>query len=177
MTAIRAYGPGDPDAVRLVDRSVAFAACDPGSRGMVLAWRAGASSRWPCAPDRWVPITSNAGGADLAGRVCAELGVRVFVLEDQYLGRQTRNFATTKKLIFTAGILVGVVMARADLADVVSVHPATWQAGLPKHSESKKRAQLHANRILPTWLPSMGAALREGAADALGLADWFQGTT
>ena len=174
MTAIRAYRPGDPEAVRLVSRDVPFASLDPGSSGALLAWRQGAAARWPVEPDVAVPITSRAGGADIAARICARLGVSVLLVEDQFLGRLTKNFATTKRLIFTAGVVVGRIMEAADLADVVQVHPATWQVGLPKHSDSKERARLHAGRLLPGWLRGFrGAGFRSGCADALGLADWF----
>ncbi len=173
MTAIRAYRPGDPEAVRLVSRSCAFASLDPGSQGALLVWRQGAAARWPVEPDVAVPITARAGGADIAARVCAQLGVSVLLVEDQFLGRQTKNFATTKRLIFTAGVVVGQIMHAAELDDVVQIHPATWQIGLPKHSDSKERAKLHAGRILPGWLGAFRGGLRSGCADALGLADWF----
>lgn len=173
MTAIRAYRPGDPEAVRLVSRSCAFASLDPGSQGALLAWSHGAAERWPVRPGVVVPITSRAGGADLAARICREYGVQVLLVEDQFLGRQTKNFATTKRLIFTAGVVVGQIMHACELDDVVQVHPATWQVRLPKHRNSKERAKLHAGRLLPGWLRAFRGGLRSGCADALGLADWF----
>ncbi len=173
VTAIRGYRPGDPEHVRLVSRTVPFASLDPGSSGALLAWRQGAAVRWPVEPDVAVPITARAGGADIAARVCARLGVSVLLVEDQFLGRQTKNFATTKRLIFTAGVVVGRIMGDAELDDVVQVHPATWQAPLPKHRDSKERARLHAGRLLPGWLGAFRGGLRSGCADALGLADWF----
>jgi hypothetical protein len=173
MTAIRGYRPSDPERVDLVSRGVPFASLDPGSEGALLVWRQGSAVRWPVAPDVAVPITARAGGADLAARACERLGVRVLLVEDQFLGRQTKNFATTKRLIFTAGVVVGYIMQSCELEDVVQVHPATWLVGLPKHSDGKKRAQLHAGRLLPGWLNTFRGGLRSGCADALGLADWF----
>ena len=174
MTAIRVYSPGDPEHVRLVARDVPFASCDPGSDGALLVWPQGAAQAWPARPVVAVPISRNAGGADLAARVCAKHGVRVLLIEDQFLGRQTRNFRTTKKLIFTGGIIVGRILERAELDDVVQAAPSTWQAGLPKHSDSKARALMHAGRKLPGWLKTIGhAPFRSGCADAFGLADWF----
>lgn len=176
MTAIRSYRPGDPEHVRLVSRTVPFASLDPGSEGALLVWRQGPAAHWidwPVEPDVAVPITSRAGGADIAARACAQLGVKVLLVEDQFLGRQTKNFATTKRLIFTSGVVVGHIMCAAELDDVVQIHPATWQVGLPKHSDSKERAKLHAGRLLPGWLARFRGPFRSGCADALGFADWF----
>lgn len=173
MTAIRAYRPGDPEAVRLVSRAVPFASLDPGSEGALLVWMEGAASGWPIEPDVAVPITSRAGGADLAAAFCDDYDVRVLLVEDQFLGRQTKNFSTTKRLIFTAGVVVGRIMGSTELDDVVQIHPSTWQVGLPKHSNSKTRAKLHASRLLPGWLGQFRGGLCSGCADAFGLADWF----
>lgn len=173
MTAIRFYAPGDPEHVRAVSRACPFASLDPGSDGALLAWRQGAASSWPAPPDVAVPITSRAGGADLAARVCERLGVRVLLAEDQFLGRQTRNFQTTKRLILTAGIVLGRIMEAAELDDVVEVYPATWQVGLPRHANSKQRAIMHANRKVPGFLSGKRKAFASGCADAWGLADWF----
>lgn len=173
MTAIRSYLPGDTEHTRKVSRYHAFATLDPGTEGALLAWAQGSGVRWPCEPDVAVPITSRAGGADIAARACARLGVGVLVVEDQFLGRQTRNFQTTKRLIFTAGVVVGQIMRAAELIDVVQVYPATWQAGLPKHSDSKQRAVMLTSRKLPGWLDGKRAGFRSGCADAYGIADWF----
>lgn len=173
MTAFRTYRPGDPEHVRLVSRDVAFASFDPGAEGALLAWCTGPSWIWPISPNVAVPLTRNAGGGDLAARKCAELGVRVIVVEDQYFGRKTPNFQTTKKLILTSGVVLGRILEACEIDDVVFALPSTWHTGLPKHEDSKERARRHAERLLPGWLRMSHAGFRSGCADALGLADWF----
>lgn len=173
MTAHRVYKPGDVEHVRLVSREVAFAVMDPGAAGVVLAWEAGPrAERWPRRPEKRIELSSRAGGADIAARLCAELGVRVLIVEDQYLGRKTRNFATTKTLILTSGIVIGHIMGACELDDLVLVHPSSWQVGLPPGPDMKTRAVYHANRNLPGWLVGR-QALRSACADAFGMADWF----
>jgi hypothetical protein len=159
--------------VRLVSRDVAFASFDPGAEGALLAWMMGPTACWPVRPWAMVPITRDAGGADLAARICREHSVRVIVVEDQYLGRQSRNFQTTKKLILTSGIVLGRILETCEIDDVVFALASTWQTGLPKHPDSKERARRHAERLLPGWLRMSPTGFRSGCADALGLADWF----
>lgn len=173
MTAFRTYRPGDPEAVRFVSRDVPFASFDPGAEGALLVWCTGPALIWPDSPSVAIPITRDAGGGDLAAGVCADLGVRVLLVEDQYLGRKSRNFQTTKKLILTSGVVIGRILERCEIDDVVFALASTWQTGLPKHSDSKERARRHAERLLPGWLRMSHAGFRSGCADALGLADWF----
>lgn len=173
MTAIRVYGPGDPDHVHLVSRSVPFASCDPGGQGAVLVWKQGPAQAWPVEPDAAISITRDAGGADIAAGICARFGVRVFLLEDQFLGRQTRNFKTTKKLIFTAGIVVGRVLGACEIDDLVQLQASTWQVGLPPGDDSKSRAIMLSRRLVPGWIDKYRGGMRSGCADAMGIADWF----
>lgn len=173
MTALRTYRPGDPEHVRLVSRDDPFATLDPGAEGALLGWLTGPAWKWPLAPNATVPITRDAGGADIAARKCAELGVRVLIVEDQYLGRKSRNFQTTKKLILTCGMIIGRILERCEIDDVVFCQASTWQTGKPQRADSKKWSIQRAARRFPLYLRSLPGSLRSGSADALGLADWF----
>lgn len=183
----------DPDGVHGMSRSKPFATIDPGADGAMI-----------CFVDRRiravVPLQGPASMTDAAW-VCAHLGVRTLIVEDQFLAKDVR---ASVRLARAAGRFVGMVGIAADVVDigvdwkddmgtlagldgplleVVWVLPDRWQraalglVGSPKRAERKARAIALADRDIGEHPRYRAAAdgVRSGIADAYGLLRWWLG--
>ena len=178
MTIFRRYRKGDPDAVAThASREGALLSIDPGAQGVALCWADGLTS-WPSEPTWRRSIGMRASGFASLAEKAASTGVRIVLIEDQFLGK---NVASLTALAFNAGMVVGHVLDRCLLVDeVVHVPPWAWQRRLPKTGgNSKDRARANVVRQLsPEWLHRQGdSSVQEAVADAFCIADWFKEVT
>lgn len=151
---------GDPDGVQGIDRALPFAAIDPGAYGGLVI-----------VADRRVralyPLSSTPQLLE-AAYACAAAGVRLLICEEQFMGK---NAASTMRIVFGAGVLVGSIVTANDLVseaavqldrssldfadlavEVIWTPPATWQRfTLPLRAGTKNN---------PVLSPEIKAAAR-----------------
>lgn len=179
---VRSYSKGDPACCRDAPWLAAFAAIDPGSKGMLAAWPRGVGSHWPSPPTRVRPLGSGFQGLEGAAAACVELGVEVLVVEHPYASKSPQSTLSLARAWGTSVGYVAGALQRAIESPVwiVDVAPQTWQSAVltlphPAKREHRKAAALkHALPALGTDISARRAAEQEALADCFGIADWYR---
>lgn len=170
----------DPEGVHGLSRAVPFVAIDPDGAGAIMGWQQ--PRPWPAGPDLIEALTP-ARYERILDR-CVEMGVEVAVVEDAYTHPQ--NLRSGLQLARNTGIFLGALAQALRGPDfvltVVMVHAQTWQYGVLKLPKKPKRADRKAAsmEVAETALSgqvafqSASEAVRQGMADAYGIARWWQ---
>ncbi len=181
MTIFRTYSKDDRDFVaRKAPRDVSTVVIDPGATGVALGWPNGLEG-WPCPPNWRCSIGSNAAGMRHAAQWCAEAGVELVLIEDQFIARG-KSARSMIRLTQSAGLVVGHILQRCEtVREVVWMTPgrAGWGQQVPAGRDLKAASERHAVRLLGRpWLLRQGPSeLQQACADCVGMIAFYEKIT
>lgn len=160
---------------KVVPRDVPLVAIDPGAQGVALLWERGVVD-WPSVPTRRCSLGDHGSGHRQAAEWCAKLGVRVVLVEDQFVGASAH---ASVRIARSAGLIVGAIQhAAPTVTDVVWTPPSVWQRVLPPGPSTKERSLMLAHRLLGPWIAQQAPSpLQEACADVIGMVAFFEEVT
>lgn len=170
----RTVRKNDIESVASIPRGVPFAAIDPGNHGAGIVFDQQGKVK------KVLPFVAGDYSHFEFAQACVREGVRLLVIEDQYLGKSFSSSSTLGKSAGNVGgHLAALWLQQSDMNPVyrVWVHPTTWASAVFQCAPNTKRImrqryakQLAAkNARLQQLFKTLPVKAHDGIADAHGI--------